>query len=153
MTSTKPLTSTKSLTSTTSLTSTKPLTSTKSLTSTKPLPHLGGELCLVFLNSLQLLLQVVQVVGQAGDLGLGSIVVCGLLVGGPPQFLHLSGELVLVHAIVLDGQLHVVQHLVRLPGLDCHHQPPAVLLMLLLLLLLLLLTNLRLLPFVGPDLN
>ena len=108
MTSTKPLTSTKSLTSTTSLTSTKPLTSTKSLTSTKPLPHLGGELCLVFLNSLQLLLQVVQVVGQAGDLGLGSIVVCGLLVGGPPQFLHLSGELVLVYAIVLDGQLHVV---------------------------------------------
>ena len=46
----------------------------------------------------------------------------GLLVGSPSQFLHLGGELVLVHASVLNGQLHVVQLLVCLLGLELQLQ-------------------------------
>ena len=45
-----------------------------------------------------------------------------LLIGGPPQLLHLGGKLVLVHASVLDGQLHVVQLLVGLLGLKLQLQ-------------------------------
>ena len=45
-----------------------------------------------------------------------------LLIGGPPQLLHLRGKLVLVHAGVLNGQLHVVQLLVGLLGLELQLQ-------------------------------
>ena len=38
----------------------------------------------------------------------------GLVVGGPPEVLQLGGKLVLVHPRVLNGQLHLVQPLVRL---------------------------------------
>ena len=53
---------------------------------------------------------------------LTAILISGLLVGSPPQLLHLGGELVLVHASVLDGQLHVVQLLVRLLRLELQLQ-------------------------------
>jgi len=58
---------------------------------------------------------------QAGDLCLGRCACSGLGIRGTTQFIQLGGKLVLVHAGVFDGQLHLVELLVGLLGL--HLEP------------------------------
>merc|ERR1719305_435216 len=83
------------------------------------LPLLNGSLQLDLDGSelLDLDVEGLDVPLQAHDLGLRSVARSGFRVSRPAELLQLDRELVLVHAGVLDGQLHLVQLLVGLLGL------------------------------------
>merc|ERR1719305_915639 len=83
------------------------------------LPLLNGSLQLDLDGSelLDLDVEGLDVPLQAHDLGLRSVARSGFRVSCPAELLQLDRELVLVHAGVLDSQLHLVQLLVGLLGL------------------------------------